>query len=154
MSKEIEIFDEGLPDSLRDLIMEANKKKAEQRHLESHPEDAYSSELDQTAEQQKAEHAEKCSVDLRDRLSRLNAPRDYSVGDIVRWKKGLVNKSWPEVGSVFIVSEILDNPMTSRMDGREESPHAGERLDVRILALSGEDVAMEMYLDGRRIERV
>lgn len=150
-----EVLNENLPDALRDLIEKTVKAEAEERDLNANPEKRYKPELDRSAEEQKAEHNAKVIAELRDRMERLASPRNYSVGDIVRWKKGLQNRNYPEPDTLFIVTDILDTPV--KVKEREDSPYANETLDVKVLALAeGKPESMgafEWHVDGRRIEK-
>lgn len=152
---QVEVLNENLPESLRDLIEETVKAGAVKRELDAHPERTYQAELDKTAEEQKAENVAKVRAELASRLARLAEPRTFMVGDIVRWKAGLQNRNYPEHESLFIVAEILDEPVVVKT--HEDSPYARERLDVRVLALAEgrpeSHAAFEWHVDGRRIEK-
>ena len=74
----------------------------------------------------------------------------FSVGDIVRWKDGLRNRS--TVGP-FVVVEVLDSP---RIDGEKDSGRFSfyEPLDVLLGSLDAHGDFDVYHYDSRRFERV
>ena len=74
----------------------------------------------------------------------------FSVGDIVRWKDGLRNRS--TVGP-FVVVEVLDSP---RIDGEKNSGCLSfyEPLDVLLGSLDADGDFDVYHYDSRRFERV
>jgi hypothetical protein len=84
-------------------------------------------------------------------LTFLAEPQKFEREDIVRWKKGLKNKTYPKEGQLAMVIEELSEPIVQ--DTRDSgSPYYREPLDL-ILALLDEDSELVIFhYDKRRFE--
>ena len=87
---------------------------------------------------------------LREALNRFQKQEKFSVGDIVRWKKGMINREYPEKDRKAIVMKHLDTPI---MDGSDDYGGFREPLDL-VLGFYLSGTFTIFYYDSRRFERV
>lgn len=80
----------------------------------------------------------------------LDKVHDFKVGDIVKWKQNLKNKSIPEYDEPAIVLALLDEPL---MDSTKEagSIYFREPLDI-VLGVLSNDEMMCYHYDKRKFE--
>ena len=76
---------------------------------------------------------------------------NFAKGDLVKWKRGLKNRRFPEYNQPVIVIDILDNPFLSE---KEEigSPNFREPLDL-LLGIQNSDSFLIFHYDKRRFEK-
>ena len=88
---------------------------------------------------------------LKDCKDAINNKHNFKVGDIVKWKPNLKNRSMPEYGDPLIVLEILENPLFDK----EESPgstYFNEPLDIVLGLIADEGEFVSFYFDSRKFE--
>jgi len=77
---------------------------------------------------------------------------DLKPGDLVVWKKGLINKAKPALNEPAIIMQILDTPLTDQDKQDSGTPYFNEPLDL-VLGLIDEDGDFTIFhYDKRRFE--
>ncbi|WP_162801179.1 hypothetical protein [Azospirillum brasilense] len=77
----------------------------------------------------------------------------FSVGNGVKWKRGLRNRIKPEYNEFAVVAEIRSEPFFDEQEGAG-SMYYREPLDLRI-AISDEDGDLQfLWVDSRRFEKI
>ena len=83
----------------------------------------------------------------------MDARHAFRPGQIVRWKPGLRNRTWPAYGEVCIVREVLAVPVFEA--GGEISAtrsYFREPLTLVLGMLDDDSDLVEFYYDARRFE--
>ncbi len=75
----------------------------------------------------------------------------FEVGQIVKWKKSLKNRSLPHTNQPAIVIAILDEPVIST-DNESGSPYFLETLDIILGIIVDDCTFLTFYYDSRRFE--
>lgn len=88
---------------------------------------------------------------LKDCKEAINIKHNFKVGDIVKWKPNLKNRSMPEYGDPLIVLEILENPLFDNEQG-PGSTYFNEPLDIVLGLIADEGEFISFYFDSRRVE--
>lgn len=101
-------------------------------------------------------HRNQATVDeLRRLCERYHEPlASFQIGDVVRWKAGLKNKTFPAYDQPAVVFEVLDPPVPNPAT-EGGSQYFGEELNLVIghdLESAGEDRFGLFHVDGRRFE--
>lgn len=86
---------------------------------------------------------------LREALSILQAPGDFSVGDLVQWKKFMQIAPYPHSGAPAIVVRFLDDPVLADKDSRR----LPEPLDVVLGYLDGDNDFVTSHFVSSRFMR-
>jgi hypothetical protein len=90
---------------------------------------------------------------LQELARSFGQPSRLGVGDLVEWRPGLKNRTFPLAGVVGIVVEVRDEPLWDVDDSSTRFFH--EPLDVAIASLIGPDQEFAIYwYDSRRFEAV
>lgn len=76
---------------------------------------------------------------------------NFQKGQVVKWKKGLKNRKFPEENQPAIVIEVLDEPIiqTERDSG---TPYFREPLDIAIGIIDRDGDFLIFHYDKRRFE--
>jgi len=82
---------------------------------------------------------------------RLDEKHTFAVGQFVRWKQGLKNRTFPDYGEPAIVRAILPCPIFDPEETAASSPYFQEPLSV-VVGVFRESDFLEYRLDGRRLE--
>lgn len=82
---------------------------------------------------------------------RLNTEHKFSVGQFVRWKPGLKNRTFPDYGEPAIVRSILPSPIFDSSETSACSPYFQEPLSI-IIGVIHDGEFLEFRMDGRRFE--
>lgn len=88
---------------------------------------------------------------LKDCKDAINIKHNFKVGDIVKWKPNLKNKTMPEYGEPLIVLELLEKPFFDKDEG-PSSPYFNEPLDIVLGLIADEGEFISFYFDSRRFE--
>ena len=75
----------------------------------------------------------------------------FAVGDFVRWKEGLKNRTRPEYGQPAMVTRVLEEPVHDPSEEDAGSIMFREPLTI-VVAFLAEGDLRELYVDGRRFE--
>lgn len=75
----------------------------------------------------------------------------FYTGDIVKWKKGLRNKKYPDEDQPAYVIQQLDKPIT-QTEKSHENPYYQEPLDIELAILDQEGDLLTFYYDSRRFQ--
>ena len=88
---------------------------------------------------------------LKNNYALINQEINFTKGDLVKWKKGLKNRRFPEYNQPVVVIDILDKPHLSE---NEEigSPNFREPLDL-LLGVQNNDSFLIFHYDKRRFEK-
>ena len=84
----------------------------------------------------------------------LQSPAEFETGDVVKWKKGLKNKKYPEENQCAIVIQQLKEPI---IQGERESgsPYFREPLDLILGFLDPDDGDLVLFhYDKRRFDKI
>lgn len=82
---------------------------------------------------------------------RLKRAHDFSVGQFVKWKPGLKNRTFPDYGEPAIVRAVLPCPIFDPSENSASSPYFQEPLSI-VIGVFREDDFLEFRMDGRRFE--
>lgn len=82
---------------------------------------------------------------------RLGEKTRFKNGQLVKWKPGLKNRSFPAYGEPAIVSRILTKSILDPTENSAASPYFQEPLTLVIGQIIDGDF-VEYYVDGRRFE--
>ena len=78
----------------------------------------------------------------------------FKLGQIVRWKQGLKNKSAPQYNQPAIVWEILAKPVFDTVRAQvATSPNFHEPLDIVLGVMDGDEFLL-LHFDSRRFEPI
>ena len=88
---------------------------------------------------------------LRTLQRRFLERHELTVGEIVRWKKGLKNRKRPAYNEPVVVVELLPDPIHDATD-ESGSTYFRERLDVVLGVLDAEGDFLLYHYDQRRFE--
>lgn len=90
---------------------------------------------------------------LKELFSNLTQKQKFSVGDIVKWKRGLKNKKFPSENGFGVVVECLQTPI---YNNKEESGSASfrEPLDIVVGILNDDKSFNTFHYDSRRFRKV
>ena len=88
---------------------------------------------------------------LRELTARLKERRCFKVGDLIKWKPGLANRSFAEFGEPLEVMAILPTPIHDPTEASAGSPYFQEPLDI-VAAVIVDDELKEFRVDSRRFE--
>ena len=88
---------------------------------------------------------------IRRLLASLQERHEFKIGQFVRWKDGLKNRTLPNEGVVGIVVELLADPVYPDRD--TGSAYYREPLDMALGLIIGEERQFGVYwFDSRRFE--
>lgn len=90
---------------------------------------------------------------LLSRYEALRQENNFTKGQLVRWKKGLKNRTRPNEGEPAIVVDILSKPVYDESEKTAGSAYWREPLDIvlGILEKEGQDFIL-FHFDSRRFE--
>lgn len=88
---------------------------------------------------------------LKNNFSRINEAINFEKGDLVKWKKGLKNKRFPEYNQPVVVIDILTEPYISENE-ETGSSNFREPLDLLLGVLIHDSFSIFHY-DKRRFEK-
>lgn len=88
---------------------------------------------------------------LKDCKDAISIKHNFKIGDIVKWKPNLKNRSIPEYGEPLIVLELLENPLLDKEDG-PGSTYFNEPLDIVLGLIADKGEFITFYFDSRRVE--
>lgn len=88
---------------------------------------------------------------LRALLASLLEADTFKVGDIVVWRNGLKNRTYPDYGTPAIVVEVLSPPLIDTIDD-SGSPYFREALNLRLGVIDERGDFLTFVYDGRRFE--
>lgn len=88
---------------------------------------------------------------LRALLNSLLEPDTFRVGDIVVWRNGLKNRTYPDYGTPAIVVEVLSPPLIDAIDD-SGSAYFRESLNLRLGVIDERGDFLTFVYDGRRFE--
>lgn len=88
---------------------------------------------------------------LRALLDSLLEPDVFRVGDIVVWRNGLKNRTYPDYGTPAIVVEVLSPPLIDTIDD-SGSAYFRESLNLRLGVIDERGDFLTFVYDGRRFE--
>lgn len=88
---------------------------------------------------------------LKECKDAINSKNTFKVGDIVKWKPHLKNRTMPEYGDPLIVLELLEKPLFDKDEG-PDSPYFNEPLDIVLGLIADEGEFISFYYDRRRVE--
>ena len=88
---------------------------------------------------------------LKGLLKSLIELDDFKVGDIVVWRSGLKNRSFPEYGTPAIVVEVLSPPLMDE-SADSGSTYFREPLNLRLGIIDEKGDFLTFVYDGRRFE--
>ena len=78
---------------------------------------------------------------------------EFEVDDIVIWKDGLKNKTYPSYEQVAIVLEVLSEPLYNQ-SVEPDSPYYNEPLDILLGFKDQEGDMLTFYYDKRRFKKL
>lgn len=81
----------------------------------------------------------------------LNTKHEFKPGQVVKWKKGLRNKLYPDFEQPAVVIETLSTPILIEKVN-SGSPYFSEPLDLVLAILDEEDDLIIFHYDSRRFE--
>ncbi len=88
---------------------------------------------------------------LEEKAKLLLSKEPFYPGDVVKWKKGLRNKKYPEeVQPAYVIQELV-KPMT-RTEKIPGSPYFQEPLDLELAILDQDGDLVTFYYDSRRFK--
>lgn len=88
---------------------------------------------------------------LEERMNAYFKEYSFKIGDCVKWKEGLKNKTIPEYGQPCIVMDIVNPPLFDK-ESSSGSPYFNEELDIKVGIVDEDDDFMIFYLDSKRLE--
>jgi len=98
--------------------------------------------------------SEEYRVSLLRLYSDFSDRQQFEPGQVVRWKDGLQNKTYPYFDSVAVVIEHRTDPIVNR-EHESGSQYFHEPLDLALAVLVGEEQQFAVYwFDSRRFELV
>jgi hypothetical protein len=83
----------------------------------------------------------------------LQPPPKFQTGDVVKWKKGLKNKKYPEEEQLAMVIQELEEPII-QSERDSGTPYFREPLDLILGVLDQDGDLMLYHYDKRRFEIV
>ena len=75
----------------------------------------------------------------------------FKIGDLVQWKQGLKNRSFPAFGEPAVITQVLDTAVYDPSETDSCSPFFREPLTIVIAVLQDGNLR-ELHADGRRYE--
>jgi hypothetical protein len=81
----------------------------------------------------------------------LQEKHELKIGQIVKWKQGLLNKRLPKYGDPAIVIEVLEKPVFDESNDAG-TPYFREKLDVVLALLDKDGDCVSFHFDSRRFE--
>ena len=90
-------------------------------------------------------------ADLLASAGQLFRPVAFKIGDLVQWKQGLKNRSFPAFGEPAIITQLLDTAVYDPSETDSCSPFFREPLNIVIAVLQDGNLR-ELHADGRRYE--
>ena len=88
---------------------------------------------------------------LRELRESYIAAQDFTEGDIVVWKAGMKNRSYPDYNEPVIVMEIFAEPRVADHDSG--TPYYHEELTVKLGWLDSDDELVCFHYDGNRFQK-
>jgi len=88
---------------------------------------------------------------LKELVERLDQFHNFTEGQIVKWKRGLKNRRFPDYGEPAIVTAVLPSAMCDPSEVAAGSPYFQEPLTF-VLGMYRDDEFLEFRLDSRRFE--
>jgi len=79
----------------------------------------------------------------------LQPPPEFKTGDVVKWKKGLKNKKYPEEEQLVMVIQELEEPII-QSERDSGTPYFREPLDLILGVLDQDGDLMLYHYDKRR----
>ena len=83
-------------------------------------------------------------------LTAFRSKNEFAIGDLVRWKSGLVSHKIPAEGQTAIVTEVLDEPLRDDTES-VTAPYFSPKYDLKIGVMDNGDF-IEVHVDSRRFE--
>ncbi len=123
-------------DSIADILEKAIQRNLQKKDSNKDEEQSYGEEY---ISQLKAS----CSSLLKKEI--------FEIGQIVKWKEDLNNRTLPYKNQPAIVVSILDEPIISN-EVNSGSPYFLETLDIIIGIITDEGTFLTFYYDSRRFE--
>ena len=90
-------------------------------------------------------------AELRASADQLFRPVIFKIGDLVQWKQGLKNRSFPAFGEPAVITQVLDKPIYDPSEADACSPFFREPLTI-VIAVLHDGNLREHHADGRRYE--
>jgi hypothetical protein len=100
---------------------------------------------------EKQSYGEEYISQLKASCNSLLKKEIFEVGQIVKWKEDLNNRTLPYKNQPAIVVSILDEPVISN-EVNSGSPYFLETLDIIIGIITDEGTFLTFYYDSRRFE--
>ncbi len=88
---------------------------------------------------------------LKECKDSFNLKHSFKLGDIVKWKPYLKNRTIPDYEEPMIVLEILENPIFDKEEGPNSS-YYNEPLDIILGIIDEEDEFISLHFDSRKIQ--
>ena len=89
---------------------------------------------------------------LMSNLAAFQRKNEFSIGDLVQWKAGLISHKMPAEGQTAIVTEVLDEPLRDDSENIT-APYFSPKYDLKIGIMDNGDF-IEVLVDSRRFEPV
>lgn len=94
------------------------------------------------------------AVDMLQELwNRLMEAVEFEPGQLVRWKRGLKNRTLPAYGVPAVVIEVVDPPVYDDTKG-SGSAYFREPLTLVLGILDDDEELVQFHFDGRRFELI
>jgi len=82
--------------------------------------------------------------------SYMEAPAEFRVGDIVKWKTGLKHYAQPAYGEIAVVAEVLQAPVYVASKNARDAGVFREPLDIVLALLDDDGDVVLQHFDKRR----
>jgi hypothetical protein len=76
---------------------------------------------------------------------------DFKKGELVKWKRGLKNRKFPEENQPAIVTELLDEPIINS-ESNSGTPYFREPLNIALGIIDRDGDFLIFHYDKRRFE--
>ncbi len=90
-------------------------------------------------------------ADLKRLLASYSNKHTFKPGDVVKWKPGLKNRTYPSEHFPGIVMEVLDTPLIETT-AESGSTYFNERLDIRVGVIGPGGELVPFYFDSSHFE--
>jgi len=89
---------------------------------------------------------------ISDRFKAYSTVTAFKPGDIVKWKKGMRNRRFPENDSVAIVTKVYPEPIYDPKAKEIGSPHFHDPMSLVLGLIDDDGDFVEFHYDGQRFE--
>jgi len=125
-------------DKLRDLLQSLEREREKEKKAE--------------APNQLSEKELKAMRVITERYKSYCSDASFKVGDIVKWKKGMRNRRFPDANGVAIVTKVYPNPIYDDKSKDSGTPNFHDPMTVVLGVIDEDGDFVEFHFDGNRFE--